>query len=77
MLSIDFEQIFNVFHSLGRIDLMITAAKIQEFCHLFWLEYREEHSAKKAIISYVQEIRLRRDSLVACICQLVNLAKYT
>ena len=77
MLSIDFEQNFNVFHLLGHIDLIITAAQIQEFCHLLWLKYREEHSTKKAIISYVQEIKLRRDTLVARICHLVNLAKYT
>ena len=44
--------------------------------HVF-LDYREEHSAKKAIISYVQEIKLRGDSLAAHICHLVNMAKCT
>ena len=53
----------------------LTAAQTQEFCHLFWLKYRQEHSAKRAIISYVQEIKLRWNSLVARICHLVNIAK--
>ena len=35
MLSIDFEQNFSVFHSIGHIDLLTTAAQMQEFCHLF------------------------------------------
>ena len=43
----------------------------------FWLNYREEHSAKKAIISYVQEKKLRRESLVACNFHLVNMAFFT
>ena len=58
MLSIDFEQNFGVFQSIGYVDLLITAAQIQEFCQLFWLKYRKKHSAKNAIISYVQEIKL-------------------
>lgn len=29
------------------------------------IKYRKQHSAKNAIISYVQEIKLRRDNLVA------------
>ena len=78
MLSTDFEQNFGVFQSIGHVDLLITASQIQEeFCQLFWLKYREEHSAKNAIISYVQEIKLRRDNLVARTCHLVNMAKYT
>ena len=77
MLSIDFEQSFQRFSLARAYRSNDNVAKIQEFCHLFWLKYREEHSAKKAIISYVQEIRLRRDSLVACICHLVNMAEYT
>ena len=77
MLSIDFEQNFSVFYSIVHIDLLITAAQMQGFCHLFRLKYREERSAKKAIISYVQEIKLRRDSVIARICHHVNMAKCT
>jgi len=68
---------FQRFYSVGHINLHVTAAQIHEFCHLFWLKYRWEHSARKAIFSNVQEIKLRRDSLIARICHLVNVAKYT
>ena len=53
------------------------AAQIQAFCHLFWLMCREEHFAKKAIINWVEEMNLRRDTLLARICHLVNMAKCT
>ena len=74
MLSIYFEPNFSAFHSIRHIDLLTTAAQIKEFCHLFRLKYWEDHFAKKAIMSYVQEIKLRRDSLIARICHLVNMA---
>ena len=45
--------------------------------HLFWLKYGQEHSGKKVKFSYVQEIKLRRNRLVARICHLVNMANRT
>ena len=35
------------------------------------IKQRKQHSAKNAIILYVQEIKFRRDDLVARICQLL------
>ena len=35
------------------------------------VKYRKQHVAKNAIIFYVQEIKFRRDDLVARICQLL------
>ena len=60
MLRIDFEQNFSVFHSNGHIDQLLTAAQIQ-FCHLTFNVSigKTEYSAKKAVNSYVQEIKLR------------------
>ena len=41
--------------------------KYRSFASSF--EYRKQHVAKNAIIFYVQEMKLRRDDLVARICQ--------
>ena len=35
------------------------------------IKYRKQHVAKNVIIFYVQEIKFRRDDLIARICQLL------
>ena len=61
-LSIDFEQ--NLSSLRFSFDTLIDRSNTEVLPPIL-IKYRKEHSAKNAIISYVQEIKLRRENLVA------------
>ena len=62
MLSIDFER--NLSSLRFSFDTLIGRSNTGVLPAIL-IKYPKEHSAKNAIISYVQEIKLRRDNLVA------------